>query len=280
VYENTVMRLLEKSPEWQRCGGCDHVVVLSRIARQFESNAFPGHGRTANRIKPWIASAFRLSNPFWRKTNVLTIEALSSQHRHLYGVPYPTFFHPASDAELASWLEQVGSRSRKYMITLAVGFRSHRKHLITTCKASPQCNYLDCGAGQCGTADVVAAYLDSDFCIQPKGDSDTRRGVFDSALCGCIPVTIVPGSLGAYPLYLGTDTGRAGALLVPEPGIIPALLAIDRHERQRRRLAVMSLIPNVTYGRLGFDSGALAIAFRAVMTDRAAELNSSRASSS
>jgi hypothetical protein len=42
----------------------------------------------------------------------------------------------------------------------------------------------------------------------------------------------------------------------------------------------MSLIPNVTYGRLGFDSGALAIAFRAVMTDRAAELNSSRASSS
>ncbi|KAJ7980843.1 xyloglucan galactosyltransferase KATAMARI1-like [Quillaja saponaria] len=47
---------------------------------------------------------------------------------------------------------------------------------------------------------VMKMFQSSVFCIQPPGDSYTRRSTFDSILAGCIPVFFHPGS--AYIQYL------------------------------------------------------------------------------
>jgi hypothetical protein len=35
---------------------------------------------------------------------------------------------------------------------------------------------------------VLSAFMDADFCLQPGGDTPTRRIAFDSMIAGCIPI--------------------------------------------------------------------------------------------
>ncbi|KAL0307182.1 UNVERIFIED_CONTAM: Xyloglucan galactosyltransferase XLT2 [Sesamum radiatum] len=45
-----------------------------------------------------------------------------------------------------------------------------------------------------GAPAILEAFLDSDFCLQPKGDGFTRRSAFDCMLAGSIPVYFWRGS--------------------------------------------------------------------------------------
>ncbi|KAL2892414.1 putative xyloglucan galactosyltransferase GT14, partial [Bienertia sinuspersici] len=40
---------------------------------------------------------------------------------------------------------------------------------------------------------IMQAFMMSDFCLKPPGDSDTRRSIFNVILGGCIPVFLSPG---------------------------------------------------------------------------------------
>ncbi|MCD7471837.1 hypothetical protein HAX54_012566 [Datura stramonium] len=85
-------------------------------------------------------------------------------------VPYPTAFHPQFETEIKEWQDSVRTRG-----VLQGG---------------------DCSAVHCydGAPAILEAFLDSDFCLQPKGDGFTRRSMFDCMLAGSIPVYFWEGS--------------------------------------------------------------------------------------
>ncbi|XVF65346.1 hypothetical protein PTKIN_Ptkin09bG0240700 [Pterospermum kingtungense] len=73
---------------------------------------------------------------------------------------------------------------------------SIRGKIIDQCLASKnQCKLMDCkyGATNCDNpVNVMRVFRSSIFCLQPPGDSYTRRSIFDSILAGCIPVFFHP----------------------------------------------------------------------------------------
>jgi hypothetical protein len=62
--------------------------------------------------------------------------------------------------------------------------------LIEQCNASARCTFTDCTGISCGKNPqvVLSAFMDADFCLQPRGDTPTRRSAFDSMIAGCIPI--------------------------------------------------------------------------------------------
>ncbi|GJP65196.1 hypothetical protein CLOP_g22102, partial [Closterium sp. NIES-67] len=53
---------------------------------------------------------------------------------------------------------------------------------------------------------VAGVMLQSEFCLQPVGDSLTRRSFFDSIIAGCIPVVFVAGTFDRqYPWYFAPE---------------------------------------------------------------------------
>merc|ERR1712190_344676 len=73
-----------------------------------------------------------------------------------------------------------------------------RVEQIAHCEKSQACTFVDCQlSGEpaefppdspCRTNRLVPLYLNSKFCLMPKGDTPTRKGLFDALLCGCIPI--------------------------------------------------------------------------------------------
>ncbi|CAN6842950.1 unnamed protein product [Brassica oleracea] len=79
-----------------------------------------------------------------------------------------------------------------------------RTQVILQCKSSfKNCRFLDCDvkANSCDDPiSLMKLFESSVFCLQPPGDSLTRRSIFDSILAGCIPVFFNLGS--AYKQYI------------------------------------------------------------------------------
>lgn len=65
-----------------------------------------------------------------------------------------------------------------------------RGELFVQCAGSSKCEHLICTEELCHKTarTIYKMALESVFCLQPAGDSWTRKGIFDSLLAGCIPV--------------------------------------------------------------------------------------------
>ncbi|KAK8577775.1 hypothetical protein V6N13_028040 [Hibiscus sabdariffa] len=188
---------LARKPEWKRNLGKDHFLISSRIARDFR--------RKSNRKSDW-GSNFRVL-PGSENITMLTIESGSSEND--IAVPYPTYFHPSNDFQVHQWQEFIRKQNRPYLFSFAGARRSKQKgsiraEIIDQCQSSNKlCNFLDCDSSinNCNNpANLMNLFQSSIFCLQPPGDSLTRRSTFDSILSGCIPVFFHPGS--AYTQYV------------------------------------------------------------------------------
>ncbi|XP_078181444.1 xyloglucan galactosyltransferase MUR3-like [Carex rostrata] len=105
-------------------------------------------------------------------------------------IPYPTYFHPSNESQVASWQETVRSMDRPWLFSFT-GARRHmqttsiRDHLIDQCTRSDECRLLQCNQGKnnCQSPTrIIKLFKHSKFCLQPTGDSFTRRSTFDSIL--------------------------------------------------------------------------------------------------
>ena len=122
-------------------------------------------------------------------------------------VPYPTHFHATSDKTMAEHLELVVKSPRHLLASYGGTARGTQIELRTflqrECAAAAaldgSCRFIQMknrskkSLGGCQNASQrqaiwVDAYLRSEFCLMPPGDSATRQGVFDALLVGCIPV--------------------------------------------------------------------------------------------
>ncbi|KAM0921393.1 hypothetical protein ACQ4PT_006873 [Festuca glaucescens] len=218
---------LLRRPEWRAMGGRDHFLVAGRTTWDLlREPGFTGRGGSSLMTFPAI-----------RNPTVLAVEA-SSWHGIDFGVPYPSHFH-FSDADVTSWqgrmrraerrvcscesaerkmkmeLQGAAPTERKWLWGFAGASRPSskktvRSQIIEQCGRSSRCAMFGRSTAAYTPGQTMHLLESAEFCVQPRGDSFTRKSTFDSILAGCIPVFFHPVSAYLqYIWYLPRGSGRS-----------------------------------------------------------------------
>ncbi|XP_068658584.1 xyloglucan galactosyltransferase MUR3-like isoform X1 [Aristolochia californica] len=242
---------LTKRPEWNVMGGRDHFLVAGRITWDFR--------RLTDLDPNWGNKLLFL--PAARNMSMLVVES-SPWNANDFGIPYPTYFHPAKDSEVLIWQDRMRKLKRQWLFSFAGAPRpdnpkSIRGQIIDQCKKSKVCKLLECdfGESKCHSpSSIMQMFQSSLFCLQPQGDSYTRRSAFDSMLAGCIPVFFHPGS--AYTQYTWhlPRNYSTYSVFIPEDDIRKRNVSIEDRLKQVSpeqvnimREEVIGLIPRLIY---------------------------------
>ncbi|XP_022722589.1 probable xyloglucan galactosyltransferase GT14 [Durio zibethinus] len=264
---------LGKEAEWKRMWGRDHFFVAGRIAWDFR--------RQTGKESDWGSRLMSL--PESMNMTMLTIETSSWSNE--FAIPYPTYFHPSSHREVIRWQKRMRSRKRRHLFSFAGAPRpsmndSIRGKIINQCLASKNtCKFLDCqsSGNRCDTpVEVIKVFRDSIFCLQPPGDSYTRRSTFDSILAGCIPVFFHPYSAYAQYTWYFPKNYTKYSVYIPANDINDGRVSINKALSQfpkgqvlAMRKQVLKLIPKVIYAdpmsRLELFEDAFDVAVKKVL---------------
>ncbi|KAJ6962653.1 hypothetical protein NC652_001341 [Populus alba x Populus x berolinensis] len=127
------------------------------------------------------------------------------------------------------------------------------------------CDIVDCSNGICEHDPIryMRPMLQATFCLQPPGDTPTRRSTFDGIIAGCIPVFFEEQSAKSqYGWHLPEEMYRDFAVFIPKEDVVfkglrilDVLTGIPRNEVRRMRERVIELIPRVLYRKHGSSSG-------------------------
>ncbi|KAI4965916.1 xyloglucan galactosyltransferase KATAMARI1 homolog [Hordeum vulgare subsp. vulgare] len=243
---------LVSRPEWRRAGGRDHFLVAGRTAWDFRRDTC---------LSPtWGTNLLLL--PAAKNMTVLVVESSAPGLGNDMAVPYPTYFHPRTDDDVLRWQKKIKSAERPWLMSF-VGAprpgdpRSIRSQIIAQCGASSACRQLGCafGASQCHSpGDIMRLFQSSTFCLQPPGDSYTRRSAFDAMVAGCVPVFFHPASAYLqYRWHLPGDHARY-SVFIPEDGVRAGNVSIEETLRRipgtvvrRMQEEVIRLVPRLVY---------------------------------
>ncbi|KAL3647416.1 hypothetical protein CASFOL_008384 [Castilleja foliolosa] len=235
-------------PSFSKSNGWDHFITVGRISWDFRRS------KESN----WGSSCIYM--PKMRNITRLLIEKNPWDYFDI-AVPYPTGFHPGSVTELRAWQDFVRARQRRTLFCFAGATRGFIKNdfrgiLLNQCYSEPGfCRIVDCGGSKCanGTSEIMETFLDSDFCLQPRGDSFTRRSLFDCMLAGSVPVLFwhrtayfqyewfLPGEPGSYSVFIDRNEVKNGT------SIKGVLEKISREKVKRMREKVIEYIPKIMY---------------------------------
>ncbi|CDP02550.1 unnamed protein product [Coffea canephora] len=251
-----LLRWIKGQPHWKRSNGSDHFLMLGRSSWDFR-RARDGDWGTSFLLMPLMRQMFRL-----------TIEKSLGDPLEV-SVPYPSGFHPRTTSEVGQWQEFVRSRKRSSLFTFVGGKRGYIKNdfralLLDQCyEESDSCKAVDCAKTPCldGASSVLDAFLDSDFCLQPRGDSVTRRSTFDCMLAGSIPVFFWEGTVGGqYELYMSDQTESFSVFIHRNKvrngtSIRKVLEGYSREDVKRMREKVIDMIPRISYAFPAAEGG-------------------------
>eukprot|EP00850_Spirogloea_muscicola_P007496 SM000038S14309 [mRNA] locus=s38:159120:160865:- [translate_table: standard] len=248
---------LADQPPFARRGGAGHFVVLGKIADDFRRQPDMPDGTWGSNLLFAAAMA-----PVAR----LTLEACPDEQSD-HSVPHPVYFHPASERDLRLWQRRVLSAHRTTLVSFAGLPRpedatSIRSILMEQCSSAgaPACMLLECHGTAClgPEATVGELFLHSSFCLQPRGDSPTRRSVFDALLAGCIPVLFHPRTAYDHRWHLPADNAT-WSIFFPEwvvadrvVDVIASLAAVpEQRVHAMRRAIVTDILPGLLYFKPG-----------------------------
>lgn len=244
------VKWVSSKPEWMRLWGRDHFFIAGRISWDFR--------RQTENASDW-GSKLRFL-PESMNMSMLSVE--SSSWKNDFAIPYPTYFHPAKDIELIEWQSRVRKKERPHLFTFAGAPRpdlqkSIRGKIIDQCQASSTCEFIDCSSSEnnCDNPiNVMRVFQSSVYCLQPSGDSYTRRSTFDSILAGCIPVFFHPGTAYSQYLWHFPKNYTKYSVFIPVKdvkdltgSIEKVLLGISMEEELAMREEVIRLIPKIVY---------------------------------
>ncbi|KAM7262230.1 hypothetical protein ACFE04_021307 [Oxalis oulophora] len=242
---------LMKRPEWNVMNGKDHFLVAGRITWDFR--------RLSDEESDWGNKLLFL--PAAKNMSMLVVES-SPWNANDFGIPYPTYFHPARDSDVLNWQDRMRNLERKWLFSFAGAPRpdnpkSIRGQIIDQCRSSKLGKLLECdfGESKCHSpSSIMQMFQSSLFCLQPQGDSYTRRSAFDSMLAGCIPVFFHPGS--AYTQYTWhlPKNYTTYSVFIPEDDIRGKNFSLEERLGQispeqvkLMRENVINLIPSLIY---------------------------------
>ncbi|CDP02549.1 unnamed protein product [Coffea canephora] len=239
---------VKEQPYWKRSNGSDHFLVLGRMTWDFRRKTDDDWG-TRFLLTPLMKNMLRL-----------TVE------RHRWdpleiSYPYPTGFHPRSAPEIEQWQQFAGSRNRTSLFTFVGAKRQKVKNdfrtlLLDHCRSEADaCNLVDCDKTPCsdGSSAILEALLHSDFCLQPRGDTDTRKSTFDCMLSGSIPVFFWEGSFrGQHEMFLSGEPESYSVFIDRKEvrngtSVRRVLEGISEEDIKRMRDKVIELIPRLVY---------------------------------
>ncbi|TQE02883.1 hypothetical protein C1H46_011495 [Malus baccata] len=262
---------LRKQRSWTKNSGKDHVIVLGKISWDFR-----------RKDRSWgtrFLEIDQMKNPV-----KLLIERQPWQPNDI-GIPHPTYFHPSSDEDIMAWQWKIISSHRKQLVSFAGAARpgqaeSIRSILIKQCSSSSeygnQCRFVDCSLGGCDQPEpVIELFMESEFCLQPPGDSPTRKSLFDSLISGCIPVLFDPfTAYYQYSWHLPEDHGKYSVFVDQEEvrgmkvNVVDTLKKISKEKRDdMRRFIVYELLPGLVYGDSNAKFEMFEDAFSITMTN-------------
>ncbi|KAH9619609.1 hypothetical protein KSS87_022489 [Heliosperma pusillum] len=260
-------------PYFNQSNGWDHFLVMGRITWDFR--------RTKD--EDWGSKCIHMSS--MRNITRLLIERNPWDYLDV-GVPYPTGFHPNTDSDVALWQSFVSKRERNSLFCFVGGTRGFFRNdfrglLLNQCRDSGgSCRVVDCSGTRCandtaGTTEILETFLDSEFCLQPRGDSFTRRSIFECMIAGSIPVFFwrrsaylqykwfLPGEPDSYSVFIHRDEVKNGT------SIKSVLEKYSKDEVNKMREKVVEFIPKFIYGKpnkgLGTIKDAVDIAVDGVL---------------
>ena len=243
-----------------------HLMVIGRTGivghtSRLESRGFDACPALHNTVLPWKTAEQK------RPDGSLTAEGLITKmlrvatedtfccmgnwgHWATWSTPCGNVGSGLSSSQLSSLrraADPAHARSQLVMATLGL----HGKHVAlrtawkADCKAHPRCDYVELTSGQPETATwprLLSSMLNSTFCLQPMGDSPTRKSIIDSILLGCIPVLSDVGQTRAWTWHLGQGWSRFAILHKANTGLMQKLESVhpDMILRLRKGLASVS----------------------------------------
>ncbi|MCL7027398.1 hypothetical protein MKW94_027950 [Papaver nudicaule] len=243
-----LLKWVQKQVYFKRSKGWDHFIMLGRISWDFRRS----------KDNDWGSSFIYM--PAMHNITRLLIERNPWDYFDI-GVPYPTGFHPKNESELTQWQDFVRSRERKTLFSFAGAKRGKIKNdfrglLLDQCKDSGnRCKLVDCGGTRCvnGSSAILETFLESDFCLQPRGDSFTRRSIFDCMIAGSIPVFFwhrsayyqydwfLPSEPESYSVYIDRKDVINGT------SVRGVLEKFSKNEVRKMREKVIEYIPKFVY---------------------------------
>eukprot|EP00250_Pteridium_aquilinum_P001530 c11724_g1_i1 orf=622-2922(+) len=273
---NQLLEWLGEQKTWKKNGGWGHFMMIGRITWDFRRS----------KDEDWGSGIFNY--PSMQNMTRLIIERNPWDYMEM-AVPYPTNFHPQSDADLIAWQSHVRSIKRSNLFSFAGAPRStfpndFRGILLDQCQRAQSCQALDCSNRTCeNNQKTLELFMGSTFCLQPRGDSFTRRSTFDCLLAGSIPVFFwhrsaymqykwhLPEDVGSYSVFISKDDMRNGTK------IEEVLNSFSTEKVEAMRETVIDMIPRIVYAGTGFSlkekrPDAFDVAIEGVM-ERFKELN-------
>merc|ERR1719482_85414 len=94
--------------------------------------------------------------------------------------------------------------------------------------------------------------MSSVFCLNPPGDTPTRKGLFDSMLAGCIPVIFDEASLSTYQWYI-KDVHEVSVFIPPletmpqDFNVVDYLTRLRPEEIRRKQDAIRQIAFSLQY---------------------------------
>ncbi|KAK9079601.1 hypothetical protein SSX86_001274 [Deinandra increscens subsp. villosa] len=261
----------QNSPEiWLNRHGHDHFLVLAGSAWDYN--------QPLNTDPPSWGSSF-LELPEFFNVTTLTLESRAFPWQE-QSIPYLTSFHPPNVALFDSWINRVRSSKRSTLMLFAGGGRissapNVRRSVRLECDNSSNCSksnefsklceFIDCSNGVCEHDPIkfMKPMLRSSFCLQPPGDTPTRRSTFDGILAGCIPVFFEDLSAKKqYGWHLPEDRYGEFSVMIPKEDVVfkgvsvlEVLKAIPHGEVRRMRERLIEMIPRIVYRKHGSSLG-------------------------
>lgn len=254
---------------WGKNFGHDHFLVMARPAWDFS--------QPLSNDPPIFGTSF-LELPEFYNVTALTFEARAYPWQER-AIPYPTSFHPPNLGFLESWITRV-RRSRRSSLMLFAGGGgisanpNVRRSIRLECDNSTSvngtgytklCEFVDCSNGVCEHDPIrfMKPMLQSSFCLQPPGDTPTRRSTFDGIVAGCIPVFFEDlTAKKQYGWHLPEEKYKEFSVFIPKEEVVfkglkilDVLMRIPRSEVRKMREKVLEMLPRVIYRKHGSSLG-------------------------
>ncbi|KAG2591743.1 probable xyloglucan galactosyltransferase GT19 [Panicum virgatum] len=208
-----------------------------------------------------------LRRPELENFTVLTVESRAWPWQE-HAVPHPTSFHPATLPRLRGWLARA-RRAHRTALMLYVGGVSRpsrpniRGSILAECAnaTAAVCTVVDCSGGACALDPLMymRPMLRAKFCLEPPGDTPSRRSTFDAIVAGCVPVFFEhAGARTQYGWHLPRRRYDEFSVTIPKESVVlgdvriaDVLAAVPDADVARMRARLLELAPRVVYRRHG-----------------------------
>jgi hypothetical protein len=190
-----------------------------------------------------------------------------------WSLPWPSTVHLDVSATSAPW-----ASTHKRSILVAAHFNTQHKpilprptlhlrlRLLASCRAQPsRCSAVPVNMNVTdkvqGGEETALLYWQSTFCLQPGGDTVSRKGIVDAILLGCVPVLFHTGQLAQWPWHWGEWVSSATVLLnesavrAREIDVVDTLAAIPPARIEQLRASLRAHAHRMQYSAV--DTSAL-----------------------